>query len=168
MLLPQEVKYGEPFQAKLVRGATRRRRRGSRSSATASSSARRSCASPPARTCRITGRRWTRAAFHVYQARPRRGGDTIEDNNRAVGTVVVPRRRRCCSPTATARTPRRWRPRCARQNIEVTVVEPRDPKDVAGLQKYDGVVLSNVSSLKLTRPQMAQIRDYVRDHGGAS
>ena len=37
---------------------------------------------------------------------------------------------------------------------------------MAGLQKYDGVVLSNVSSLKLTRPQMAQIRDYVRDYGG--
>ena len=33
-------------------------------------------------------------------------------------------------------------------------------------QKYDGVVLSNVSSLKLTRPQMTQIRDYVRDYGG--
>ena len=53
------------------------------------------------------------------------------------------------------------------QNIEVTVVEPAEiPKDMAGLQKYDGVVLSNVSSLKLTRPQMTQIRDYVRDYGG--
>ena len=37
------------------------------------------------------------------------------------------------------------------QNIDVTVVEPAEiPKDIAGLQKYDGVVLSNVSSLKLT------------------
>jgi uncharacterized membrane protein len=53
------------------------------------------------------------------------------------------------------------------QNIDVTVVEPSGiPQDVAGLQKYDGVILSNVSSLKLTRPQMAHIRDYVREHGG--
>src|SRR5207247_11387966 len=53
------------------------------------------------------------------------------------------------------------------QNIEVTVVEPPQiPSDVAGLQKYDGVILSNVSSLKLTRTQMAHIRDYVRDGGG--
>src|SRR6266700_1935651 len=37
---------------------------------------------------------------------------------------------------------------------------------MAGLQKYDGVVLSNVSSLKLSKPQMALIRDYVRDQGG--
>src|SRR5207244_12659049 len=38
--------------------------------------------------------------------------------------------------------------------------------DLAGLQKYDGIVLSNVSSLKLTRTQMTHIRDYVRDGGG--
>ena len=37
---------------------------------------------------------------------------------------------------------------------------------MAGLQKYDGVILSNVSSLKLTRDQMVSIRDYVRDYGG--
>ncbi|OLD68483.1 MAG: hypothetical protein AUF63_02870 [Candidatus Rokubacteria bacterium 13_1_20CM_70_15] len=53
------------------------------------------------------------------------------------------------------------------QNIEVTVVEPPQiPVDLAGLQKYDGVILSNVSSLKLTRAQMGYIRDYVRDGGG--
>ena len=53
------------------------------------------------------------------------------------------------------------------QHIDVTVVEPeRIPKELAGLQKYDGLVLSNVSSLKLTKQQMEHIRDYVRDHGG--
>src|SRR5205814_9456334 len=53
------------------------------------------------------------------------------------------------------------------QNIEVTVVEPAGiPSEPAGLQKYDGLVLSNVSSLKLTRAQMGYIRDYVRDYGG--
>jgi uncharacterized membrane protein len=53
------------------------------------------------------------------------------------------------------------------QYIDVQVVQPeRIPKDVAGLEKYDGVILSNVSSLKLTRKQMESIRDYVRDQGG--
>src|SRR5207247_4571617 len=37
---------------------------------------------------------------------------------------------------------------------------------MAGLQKYDGVILSNVSSLKLTKQQMGNIRDYVREYGG--
>src|SRR2546428_3783653 len=37
---------------------------------------------------------------------------------------------------------------------------------MGGLQKYDGSVLSNVSSLKLARGQMVNIRDYVREYGG--
>ena len=37
---------------------------------------------------------------------------------------------------------------------------------MAGLQKYDGIILSNVSSLKMTKKQMENIRDYVRDQGG--
>ena len=40
------------------------------------------------------------------------------------------------------------------------------PKDMAGLQKYDGIILSNVSSLKMTKKQMENIRDYVREQGG--
>ena len=37
---------------------------------------------------------------------------------------------------------------------------------MAGLQKYDGIVLSNVSAIQLDRSSMTLIRDYVRDHGG--
>jgi len=49
----------------------------------------------------------------------------------------------------------------------VTVVEAdKIPKDMAGLQKYDGLILSNVSSLKMTKKQMENIRDYVREQGG--
>ena len=53
------------------------------------------------------------------------------------------------------------------QHVDVTVVEAdKIPKDMAGLQKYDGLVLSNVSSLKMTKKQMENIRDYVREQGG--
>ena len=49
----------------------------------------------------------------------------------------------------------------------MTIVEPGGiPTEPAALQKYDGIILSNVSSLKLTRTQMGMIRDYVRDAGG--
>jgi uncharacterized membrane protein len=51
--------------------------------------------------------------------------------------------------------------------VDVTVVEAdKIPKDMAGLQKYDGLILSNVSSLKMTKKQMENIRDYVREQGG--
>src|SRR5439155_1258625 len=107
------------------------------------------------------------SGIHVYQAALDVEGDTIEDNNRAVGTVVVRGRPQVLLADRDRSHASSLAAALRSQNIEVTVVEPPGiPKDVAGLQKYDGVVLSNVSSLKLTRPQMAQIRDYVRDHGG--
>ncbi len=53
------------------------------------------------------------------------------------------------------------------QHVGVDLVEAeRIPKDAQGLQKYDGVILSNVSSLKMTKKQMENIRDYVREQGG--
>src|SRR4030065_235309 len=53
------------------------------------------------------------------------------------------------------------------QHVDVELVEAeRIPKDAAALQKYDGVILSNVSSLKMTKKQMEGIRDYVREQGG--
>ncbi|PYO24065.1 MAG: chloride channel protein, partial [Candidatus Rokuibacteriota bacterium] len=107
------------------------------------------------------------SGIHVYQAALDVDGDTIEDNNRAVGTVVVRGRPQVLLADRDRSHAASLAAALRSQNIEVTVVDPPGiPKDIAGLQKYDGVVLSNVSSLKLTRPQMAQIRDYVRDHGG--
>jgi uncharacterized membrane protein len=53
------------------------------------------------------------------------------------------------------------------QQLQVTVVEPNGiPSDMAGLEKYDGVILSNVPSTQLKPAQMTHIRDYVRDEGG--
>ena len=47
------------------------------------------------------------------------------------------------------------------------MVEPdKIPSDMAGLGKYDGIVLSNVSSLKMTKKQMREYPDYVRETGG--
>jgi uncharacterized membrane protein len=167
MLLPQEVKYGEPFQAKVVAWShkdTQGRLSLFRNGEFLGSQIVRFTAGKNVFSYRQA---LDQSGIHVYQAALEVDGDTIEDNNRAVGTVVVrgrPQvlladrdRSHAASLVAALRS----------QNIEVTVVDPPGiPKDVAGLQKYDGVVLSNVSSLKLTRPQMAQIRDYVRDHGG--
>src|SRR5204863_4632521 len=107
------------------------------------------------------------SGIHVYQAAIEVEGDTIEENNRAVGTVVVRGRPQVLLADKDRSHAQSLAAALRSQNIDVTVVEPTGiPKDVAGLQKYDGVVLSNVSSLKLTRPQMTHIRDYVRDGGG--
>jgi uncharacterized membrane protein len=167
MLLPQEVKYGEPFQAKVVAWShkdTQGRLSLFRNGEFLGSQVVRLTAGKNVFAYRQA---LDQSGIHVYQAALDVDGDTIEDNNRAVGTVVVRGRPQVLLADKDRSHAASLAAALRSQNIEVTVVDPPGiPKDIAGLQKYDGVVLSNVSSLKLTRPQMAQIRDYVRDHGG--
>jgi uncharacterized membrane protein len=167
MVLPQEVKYGEPFQAKLVAWSlkeTQGRVSLFRNGEFLGSQIVRLAAGKNVFAYRQS---LDQSGIHVYQAAIEVEGDTIEDNNRAVGTVVVRGRPQVLLADKDRSHAQSLAAALRSQNIDVTVVEPAQmPKDIAGLQKYDGVVLSNVSSLKLTRPQMAQIRDYVRDHGG--
>jgi uncharacterized membrane protein len=167
MVLPQEVKFGEPFQAKVVAWShkeTQGRLSLFRNGEFLGSQIIRLQAGKNVFSYRQS---LDQSGIHVYQAALEVDGDTIEDNNRAVGTVVVRGRPQVLLADKDRGHAQSLAAALRSQNIEVTVVEPAAiPKDVAGLQKYDGVVLSNVSSLKLTKPQMAQIRDYVRDHGG--
>ncbi|HEX6212136.1 MAG TPA: VWA domain-containing protein [Methylomirabilota bacterium] len=167
MVLPQEVKYGEPFQAKVVTWShkdTQGRVSLFRNGEFLGSQIVRLSAGKNVFSYRQS---LDSSGIHVYQAAIEVDGDTIEDNNRAVGTVVVRGRPQVLLAEKDRSHAQSLAAALRSQNIDVTIVEPAGiPKDIAGLQKYDGVVLSNVSSLKLTRPQMMHIRDYVRDHGG--
>ena len=167
MVLPQEVKYGEPFQARVVAWShkdTQGRVSLFRNGEFIGSQIVRLAAGKNVFAYRQS---LDQSGIHVYQAAIEVEGDTIEENNRAVGTVVVRGRPQVLLADKDRSHAQSLAAALRSQNIDVTVVEPTGiPKDLAGFQKYDGVVLSNVSSLKLTRPQMTQIRDYVRDHGG--
>src|SRR5437660_4326626 len=167
LVLPQEVKYGEPFQAKVVAW--------SHKDAQGRLSLFRNGEFLGSQVVRFNAGKnvfsyrqaLDASGIHVYQASIEVEGDTIEENNRAVGTVVVRGRPQVLLADKDRSHAQSLVAALRSQNIDVTVVEPAAiPKDVAGLQKFDGVVLSNVSSLKLTRAQMTQIRDYVRDYGG--
>jgi len=167
LVLPQEVKYGEPFQAKVVVWSlndTQGRVSLFRNGEFIGSQIVRLAAGKNVFSYRQS---LDASGIHVYQAAIEVEGDTIEDNNRAVGTVVVRGRPQVLLADKERAHAQSLAAALRSQNIEVTVVEPAGvPKELAGLQKYDGVVLSNVSSLKLTRAQMGYIRDYVRDQGG--
>src|SRR5881396_1469311 len=167
LVLPQEVKYGEPFQAKVVAW--------SHKDAQARLSLFRNGEFLGSQVVRFNAGKnvfsyrqaLDASGIHVYQALIEVEGDTIEENNRAVGTVVVRGRPQVLLADRDRSHAQSLAGALRAQNIEVTVVEPPQiPVDLAGLQKYDGVILSNVSSLKLTRAQMGYIRDYVRDGGG--
>ena len=167
MVLPQEVKFGEPFQARVVAWShkdTQGRIALFRNGEFLGSQVVRLSAGKNVFSYRQS---LDQSGIHVYQAAVEVDGDTIEDNNRAVGTVVVRGRPQVLLADKDKGHAASLVGALRSQNIEVTVVEPAEiPKDMAGLQKYDGVILSNVSSLKLSRDQMVNIRDYVRDHGG--
>ncbi|MBI2216787.1 MAG: VWA domain-containing protein [Candidatus Rokubacteria bacterium] len=167
LVLPQEVKFGEPFHAKVVAWSlkeTQGRLSLFRNGEFIGSQVIRLT---PGKNAFSYRQSLDAAGVHVYQAAIEVDGDTIEDNNRAVGTVVVRGRPQVLIADKDKTHVQSLAAALRSQNIDVTVVNPAGiPKDIAGLQKYDGIVLSNVSSLKLTRAQMGHIRDYVREHGG--
>ncbi len=167
LVLPQEVKYGEPFQARVVAWSlkdTQGRLSLFRNGEFLGSQVVRLTAGKNVFSYRQS---LDASGIHVYQAAIEVGGDTIEDNNRAVGTVVVRGRPQVLLAEKDRRQAQSLAAALRSQNIQVTVVSAdRVPREMAELQKYDGLILSNVSSLKLTRAQMANIRDYVREQGG--
>src|SRR5205085_10611053 len=89
MLLPQEVKYGEPFQAKVVAWSLKDTQ--GRLSLFRNGEFLGSQIVPLSAGKNVFAYRQAldQSGIHVYQAALDVDGDTIEDNNRAVGTVVV-------------------------------------------------------------------------------
>jgi uncharacterized membrane protein len=167
MVLPEEVKFGEPFEAKIVAWSERE--------AQGRLSLYRNGEFIGSQVVRLTAGKnvftyrqaLDKSGIHVFQAGIEVEGDTIEENNRAVGTVVVRGRPTVLLADRDPDQAASLSGALRSQSIDVTVIPPdRIPRDMAGLQKYDGLILANVSSLKLTKPQMATIRDYVRDWGG--
>jgi Ca-activated chloride channel homolog len=167
MVLPVEVKFGEPFQAKVVawsQADTQGRLSLYRNGEFLGSQVVRMTAGKNVYTYRQA---LEQSGIHVYQAAIEAEGDTIEENNRAVGTVVVRGRPQVLLAEKDRAQGQTLAAALRAQHVDVEVVEAdRIPKDMAGLQKYDGIILSNVSSLKMTKKQMENIRDYVRDQGG--
>ncbi|MBF8287944.1 MAG: VWFA protein, partial [Candidatus Rokubacteria bacterium] len=167
MLLPREVKFGEPFQAKVVawsQAETQGRLSMFRNGEFLGSQVVKLNAGKNVFAYRQS---LEQSGIHVYQAALDVEGDIIDENNRSVGTVVVRGRPQVLLVEKDKSQAQALTAALRAQHVDVELVEAeRIPKDAAGLQKYDGIILSNVSSLKMTKKQMEGIRDYVREQGG--
>jgi uncharacterized membrane protein len=167
LLLPTEVKYGEPFYAKVVVTSVKEtagRLSLYRNGEFLGSQVVRLNAGKNVLTYRQA---LESAGVHVYQALVEVEGDVIEENNRAIGLTVVRGRPQVLLVDKEPSQAQNLASALRSQHIEVKLVGPEAlPTSMGQLEKYDGVILSNVSGLKMTRTQMTLIRDYVRDQGG--
>jgi uncharacterized membrane protein len=167
LLLPTEVKFGEPFYAKAVVNSVKEtagRLSLYRNGEFLGSQVVRL---NPGKNVLTYKQALENAGVHVYQALVEVEGDVIEENNRAIGLTVVRGRPQVLlvdkDPTQAVNLASALRS----QHIEVKTVGPEGlPTTMETLDKFDGLVLSNVSSLKMTKNQMVLVRDYVRDQGG--
>ena len=108
-----------------------------------------------------------RPGFHVYQARIEAPGDVIAENNRAMGVVAVRGRPQVLYVEKDRDQGRHLAGALRAQHLMVEQVGPEAvPTGLEALLKYDAVILSNVSALRMSREQMEMVRAYVRDHGG--
>jgi uncharacterized membrane protein len=167
LLLPTEVKYGEPFYAKVVVNSVKE--------AAGRLSLYRNGEFLGSQVIRLTPGKnvltyrqaLETAGVHVYQALVEVEGDVIEENNRAIGLTVVRGRPQVLLVDKDPAQAQNLATALRSQHIEVKLVGPDGlPTTMSQLEKFDGLVLSNVSGLKMPRNQMTLIRDYVRDEGG--
>jgi uncharacterized membrane protein len=167
LLLPNEVKFGEPFQAKAVVNSVKEtagRLSLYRNGQFLGSQVVRLNAGKNVLAYRQS---LEQAGVHVYQALVEVEGDVIDENNRAIGITVVRGKPQVLLVDKEAAQAQNLVNALRSQYIDVKLVGPDGlPTAMAGLDKYDGVILSNVSSLRMTRQQMMLVRDYVRDQGG--
>jgi uncharacterized membrane protein len=167
LLLPNEIKFGEPFHAKAVVNSVREtagRLSLYRNGEFLGSQVVRLNAGKNVLTYRQS---LETAGVHVYQALVEVEGDVIDENNRAIGITVVRGKPQVLLVDKEPAQAQNLVSALRSQYIDVRLVGPEGlPTTAAALDKYDGVILSNVSSLKMTRQQMVLVRDYVRDQGG--
>jgi uncharacterized membrane protein len=167
LLLPTEVKFGEPFYAKVVVNSVKEtagRLSLYRNGEFLGSQVVRLNAGKNVLTYRQV---LEQAGVHVYQTLVEVEGDVIEENNRAIGLTVVRGRPQVLLVDKEEAQAQNLASALRSQHIDVKVVGPAGlPTAMPALEKYDGLILSNVSSLRMSRAQMIMVRDYVRDQGG--
>jgi uncharacterized membrane protein len=93
--------------------------------------------------------------------------DTLQDNNTASALVFCSGKPQVLILDSDERQIEPFANVLRGQNFLVDVLPPEGlPKDIAGLERYDLVVLSNVPATKLPLQSQRLLRTYVRDLGG--
>ncbi len=167
LVVPQEVKFGESFLVRVVAWSARE--------ATGRISLYRDGAFVGAQPVKLTPGKNVFAyqqsidqgGFHIFQARLEAPDDVVEENNRGVGLVAVRGRPHVLYVEKDRDQGAHLLNALRTQNLQVEMVGPEAlPTTMEGLTRYDSIILSNISALRVTKAQMELLRNYVRDQGG--
>ncbi len=166
LVLPSEAKVGEPFEVRVIARSTRETSgviRLLRNGALIAQQRVRLLAGPNVITFNQS---LEEARFHTYEALLEAADDSLPENNRGLGFVLVKGKPRVLIVEDKAADARFLTAALRGQKLEVDVREPGQlPATLAEFQSYDSVVLSNVGAFQLTPDQMKAIRSSVRDLG---
>lgn len=167
MILPQEVKEGEAFILKIVAWSAKGGRAHLSLFRDGSFVGSQKVRLKPGKNVFAYQQALEEPGFHLYQVRLEAEGDSIEENNRAIGVVTVRGRPQVLYVEKDREQGQHLLKALRAQGIQVELVGPEGlPKALEALLRYDLLILSNVSSLTMTKAQMEMIRSFVRDQGG--
>jgi uncharacterized membrane protein len=167
LVLPQEVRFGESFLVRVVAWSAR--------AATGRISLYRDGEFVGAQPVKLTPGKNVFAyqqaidqgGFHIFQARLEAPEDVVEENNRGVGLVAVRGRPRVLYVEKDRDQGAHLLSALRTQNLQLEMIGPEAlPTTMEGLTRYDSIILSNISALRMTKAQMELLRNYVRDQGG--
>ena len=103
---------------------------------------------------------------HMYRVDISAPSDSISENNTAYGFIRVHGRPRVLYVEGEAEYATTLKTVLEKNHLTVEVISPAEvPTDLALLQSYDTVILSNVSADELSESHMVLIESYVRDLG---
>ena len=103
---------------------------------------------------------------HVYRVDISAPSDSISENNSAYGYIRVHGRPRALYVEGEAEYAATLETVLEKNHFSVEVISPSEvPTDLALLQSYDAIILSNVSADELSEPHMVLIESYVHNMG---
>lgn len=166
MVVPSEVKVGEPFEVRVIARSTEPAPAVIRLLRNGELIAQQSVDLLKGPNVINFQQSLDKSNFYSYEAVIETVSDQLPDNNRALGFVLIKGKPRVLIVESNPDDARFLTSALQGQQLEVDVRQPgRLPATLAEFQTYDSVVLSNVGAFQLTADQMKAIRSSVRDLG---
>jgi uncharacterized membrane protein len=166
MVVPSEVKVGEPFEVRIIARSTEAAPAVIRLLRSGELIAQQSVELLQGPNVINFQQSLDKASFYTYEAIIETPADELPDNNRALGFVLVKGKPKVLIVENNLSDARFLESALSGQQLDVDVRQPgRLPATLAEFQTYDSIVLSNVGAYQLTVEQMKAIRSSVRDLG---